>query len=80
MSDIYCGAKKTPKNKRLGTAEECAKAHQVRHYGIEAIDPQIIEQIIVDSLSVKKDEKELTKYTMSWTKQKIKDELIKKIK
>jgi vancomycin resistance protein YoaR len=36
MSNFYCGVKAV-KGKRLGTAQECLKSGQIRHYGIEAI-------------------------------------------
>ena len=38
----YCGIKKTPKGRYLGNLEECK--NQVRHYGLEAIDPKLLEK------------------------------------
>lgn len=38
MTDIYCGAKKVPKNKKLGTMKECVEAGKIMHWGIKKID------------------------------------------
>ena len=40
----YCGIKDPiPKNKRLGTMDECYTAGEVRYYGLNKIDSKIIE-------------------------------------
>ena len=41
MSKISC-AVKIPKGHRRGTIQECIEKKQVRHYGIEAIDPDLL--------------------------------------
>lgn len=38
MSGPYCGIGTVPKNRVLGTAEECLAANQVRRYGRVLID------------------------------------------
>ena len=45
MSTIHCGITKPKKGKRLGTMEECAKKKQVRLFGLNKIDPKIIDSI-----------------------------------
>ena len=35
MSNIYCGIRNPPKNKRPGTLDECLKSGQVRYYGMQ---------------------------------------------
>jgi thiamine pyrophosphokinase len=42
-SDIYCGAKKLPKNKRYGSMAECAEKGQVSYWGIKKIDSRVLE-------------------------------------
>jgi hypothetical protein len=49
-SDIYCGIKKVPKNKKLGSMKECAEKGQVSYWGLKKIDTKILE----NSKSVKK--------------------------
>jgi hypothetical protein len=39
---VYCGVKRISKNKRLGTPDECAELNQVRHYGLEKIDKNLV--------------------------------------
>ncbi len=39
MTNIYCGANKVPKNKKLGSMSECAKKGQIRLYGLKKTDP-----------------------------------------
>lgn len=39
---IYCGTKNLRGSQIRGSAEYCADHNQIRYYGIEAIDPQII--------------------------------------
>ena len=41
--DIYCGAKKVPKNKKLGSMVECAEKGQVSYWGIKKIDNRVLE-------------------------------------
>ena len=41
---IYCGIGDVPKGKVRGTAEQCLKMNQVRYYGIEQLDPEIVKQ------------------------------------
>lgn len=40
----YCGIGKVPKGKKRGTAEKCAKLKQIRYYGIQSIDPSILNK------------------------------------
>jgi len=40
---IYCGAKNPPKGTRRGTQKECVDNQQVRFYGIEKIDPEMLK-------------------------------------
>jgi hypothetical protein len=49
-SDIYCGIKKVPKNKKLGSMKECAEKGQVSYWGLKKIDTKILE----NTKSVKK--------------------------
>jgi hypothetical protein len=41
--DIYCGAKKVPKNKKLGSMVECAEKGQVMYWGVKKIDSRVLE-------------------------------------
>jgi hypothetical protein len=41
--DIYCGIKEVPQGKRRGTAEECAECKQIRYYGLEKIDKNLVD-------------------------------------
>ena len=43
--DIYCGSKKVPKNKRIGSMIECAEKGQVSYWGLKKIDTRIMENI-----------------------------------
>jgi hypothetical protein len=43
--NIYCGSKKVPKNKRLGSMIECAEKGQVSYWGLKKIDTRIMENI-----------------------------------
>lgn len=45
MTDIYCGANKLPKGKRLGTMKECAEKKKISLYGLYKIDPKLIEAV-----------------------------------
>lgn len=40
--NIYCGAKTVPKNKQIGNMKECAEKNQVRLYGLNRIDPNLL--------------------------------------
>jgi hypothetical protein len=42
-SDFYCGSGKVPKNKRIGSMQECAQAGKVSYWGIKQIDSRILE-------------------------------------
>ncbi len=44
-SDIYCGSKKLPKNKKMGSMKECAEKGQVTYWGIKKIDSRILENM-----------------------------------
>jgi paraquat-inducible protein B len=43
--DIYCGAKKVPKNKRIGSMVECAEKGQVMYWGLKKIDNRVMENV-----------------------------------
>lgn len=43
--DIYCGAKKVPKNKKIGSMIECAEKGQVMYWGLKKIDNRVMENI-----------------------------------
>ncbi len=42
-SDIYCGIKTVPKNKKLGSMKECAEKGEVKYWGLKKIDTKILE-------------------------------------
>jgi len=42
-SDIYCGSKKVPKNKKIGSMKECAEKGQVTYWGLKKIDTRVLE-------------------------------------
>ncbi len=42
--DIYCGAKKVPKNKKIGSMVECAEKGQVMYWGLKKIDSKVMEK------------------------------------
>jgi len=47
-SNIYCGSKNVPKNKKLGSMIECAEKGQVSYWGVRKIDPRVLENVKVD--------------------------------
>lgn len=57
MSNIYCGIKKLPKNKILGTEQQCAKKGQIRKYGEISVDPSVFLDKPKKKLNVKKIDK-----------------------
>jgi len=40
---IYCGIKNVPKGYKLGTMQECLEKNQVRYWGLNKIDPKLLE-------------------------------------
>lgn len=40
----YCGAGKTPKNSKKGTQKECLDSGQVRLYGVNEIDKNLLKE------------------------------------
>jgi hypothetical protein len=87
-SDIYCGSKKVPKNKKLGSMVECAQKGQISYWGIKKIDNRVLEnvsktkQISLDKARLNKIKfdtrlKKLTK-DLEFEKDKEKQKLIKK--
>ena len=40
----YCGIKKVPKSRRLGTMKDCAKSSQIRYWGINKVDERILSK------------------------------------
>ena len=61
MSKPYCGVHKVPKNRTLGTLNECLKAGQVRYYGREAYLGQINDYIELKKQEAKKKRAEANK-------------------
>lgn len=45
MSNYYCGINKVPKGKKRGTPKYCYTNKQVRYYGLEALDQDILEEL-----------------------------------
>jgi hypothetical protein len=43
MDNIYCGIKKTPKNKVVGSMEQCVQKKKVGLYGIYKVDKKLLE-------------------------------------
>ena len=62
--EIYCGIKKCPKNKRVGTMKECAEAKQVRRYGVYKIDTRVL-QASNESKNIEADRKAILTNIMS---------------
>lgn len=54
MSDIYCGTKKVPKNKRRGSMLECSKNSQIRYWGINKVDSKILNMVKTKTISFNK--------------------------
>ncbi len=46
----YCGIGEAPKGKKRGDAEYCAKANQVRYYGLHKIDRDLLKAAKAPSL------------------------------
>ena len=61
MNKPYCGVHKVPKNRNLGTLNECLKAGQVRYYGREAYLGQINDYIELKKQEAKKKRAEANK-------------------
>ena len=45
MSDVYCGAKKVPKGKRLGSMQECVESGKIMYWGVKKIDSKTLATI-----------------------------------
>ena len=45
MTKAYCGAKKATKSQHIGTEKECIDKHQIRHYGLEKINANLLNKI-----------------------------------
>ena len=43
----YCGARKVPKNRVRGTADQCIRSGQARYYGVMSVE-DIINQILAE--------------------------------
>jgi hypothetical protein len=61
MSDIYCGAKKVPKNKHLGSMKECVGLGKITYWGIHKIDSKTLTTIGLDAKKSKSASKVLIK-------------------
>ncbi len=42
---FYCGIKKPPSGKRVGTFDECLRNNQIRRYGLIAVTPEQLEKL-----------------------------------
>lgn len=56
MNNIYCGVQKVPKGKHLGTAKQCAKARQIRYYGLSKVNRKILEEEVDEEELLQKEE------------------------
>lgn len=45
LEATFCGIGKIPKGKARATPEFCASKKQVRYYGIEAVDPEVLNEV-----------------------------------
>lgn len=67
MSNIFCGIGEIPYGKKRGSMIQCAKSGQIRYYGIEKVDPKIIEFTLekkLKSSNVDRIQKMIEKTTM----------------
>ena len=55
MTEIYCGCKKLPKNKRIGTAKQCKKQGQIRRYG-QILVNEVAAKVIKNKATIKKED------------------------
>jgi len=44
ITKLYCGSKKVPKGRTMGTPFQCAKQKQIRQYGIKKLSPNSEKQ------------------------------------
>jgi len=42
---IYCGINNVPKGSKLGSMKECVESNQIRYWGINKIDPKLLESM-----------------------------------
>jgi len=62
---MYCGIGKIPRGKTRGTPEYCVQSNQIRYYGLEKIDKNLLKRakgltsdLIKEQLKLKKIEDE----------------------
>lgn len=60
-SKYYCGIKAVPKGQQRGSTEYCIQTNQVRYYGLEKIDPKLIEQFKGSTVDLQKEKIKLSK-------------------
>ena len=63
MSDdiYYCGLGPVPKGKKRAPPEYCLQKRQVRYWGVEAIDPELLAQYQKKETSLLKEQMKLKK-------------------
>ena len=66
MSDIYCGAKDVPKNKRRGSMKQCVEKGQISYFGIKKVDSKLLEK----QTGSQKEKKDAMKQLMKLAEQK----------
>jgi len=57
----YCGIKPVPKGYQRGSTEYCIQTNQVRYYGLEKIDPKLIDQFKGSNVDLQKEKIKLSK-------------------
>lgn len=67
MSNLYCGAKKVPKNSQLGTSYECLENGKISYYGLVSLSAKTIS--VVENII--KTDKKFNKITANITKCKL---------
>ena len=43
--EVYCGIRKIPKGKKLGSMKECAELNKISYWGIKKVDPKLLESV-----------------------------------
>ena len=58
----YCGARKVPKNRVLGTAEQCINSGQARYYGVMSVE-DTINQILAEKKKLANEKAKIKRQT-----------------
>lgn len=61
VNDFYCGVKRDPRNRRIGTMKECTETGDIRYYGLNKIDPILLKRVNLEK-------KYRTDLTKKWKK------------